>query len=86
MYDCGSRAAAGERPGVEDLLAIYAIDEALAQPAPAVIGIFDDALTAGTHYRAMETALRNRFPGVPIFGFFIARRVFATADFEDWPQ
>ena len=75
-------AGAGERPSVDDLLAIYAVDEALVEPAPAVIGIFDDVLTAGTHYRAMEITLRNRFPGVPIFGFFIARRVFATPDFD----
>jgi hypothetical protein len=74
--------APGERPSVEELLAVYEIDETLAQPAPTVIGIFDDVLTAGTHYRAMETALRNRFAGVPIFGFFIARRVFANEDFE----
>jgi hypothetical protein len=77
-------AGAGERPSVEDLLAIYEIDETLTQPAPAAIGIFDDVLTAGTHYRAMETVLRNRFPQVPIFGFFIARRVFPTSSFDEW--
>ena len=77
-------AGAGERPSVEDLLAIYAIDEALAQPAPDTIGIFDDVLTAGTHYRAMEISLRSHFPGIPIFGFFIARRVFPTPDFDEW--
>jgi hypothetical protein len=77
-------AGAGERPSVEDLLAIYEIDETLAQPAPTAIGIFDDVLTAGTHYRAMEITLRDRFPGVPIFGIFIARRVFPTSDFDEF--
>ncbi len=77
-------AGAGDRPSVEDLLAIYEIDETLTQPAPATIGIFDDVLTAGTHYRAMETVLHSRFPGIPIFGFFIARRVFPTSNFDEW--
>jgi hypothetical protein len=77
-------AGSGERPSVEDLLAIYEIDETLAQPAPTAIGIFDDVLTAGTHYRAMEITLRNCFPGVPIFGIFIARRVFPTSDFDEF--
>ena len=75
--------AAGERPSVEDLLAVYEIDESLTEPAPKVIGIFDDVLTAGTHYRAMQIKLSERFPGVPIFGIFIARRVFATSDFGE---
>ncbi|MBY5734056.1 hypothetical protein HFO26_27800 [Rhizobium leguminosarum] len=69
-------AADGERLTVEDLLAVYAIDEAVANPAPTAIAIVDDVLTAGTHYRAMYTILSRRFPGVPIYGIFIARRVF----------
>jgi hypothetical protein len=73
----------GERPSVEDLLQVYEIDEAQALPGPKVIGIFDDVLTAGTHYRAMQIKLSERYPGVPIFGIFIARRVFATSDFEE---
>ena len=77
-------AGAGDRLTVEDLLAIYAVDEALANPAPSHIGVFDDVLTAGTHYRAMEIALRSRFPGAQIFGIFIARRVFPTANFDEW--
>jgi hypothetical protein len=73
----------GERPSVEDLLAVYEIDEAKAMPAPQSIAIVDDVLTAGTHYRAMQITLGDRYPGVPIFGIFIARRVFATPDFEE---
>lgn len=64
------------RPTVEDLLAIYEIDEAVAaSKPPSSIAIFDDVLTAGTHYRAMHTKLAARFPGIAIFGIFIARRV-----------
>lgn len=69
-------AAAGERISVEDLRALYVIDEALTVPAPQAIAIVDDVLTAGTHYRAMHTTLTARFPGVPVIGLFVARRVF----------
>lgn len=64
------------RVTVEELLAAYEIDESLANPAPVAIGIVDDVLTAGTHYNAMKTVLKDRFLGVPVVGFFIARRVF----------
>lgn len=66
----------GQRPSVEELVAIYTIDEAISQPTPKSILIVDDVLTAGTHYRAMHTVLSQRFAGVPINALFIARRVF----------
>jgi hypothetical protein len=65
----------GNRPSVDDLLAAYEIDESLANPAPRWIGVFDDVLTAGTHFVAMKRVLAARFPGTSISGFFIARRV-----------
>lgn len=69
-------AEAGQRPSVDDLLAIYQVDESLARPAPKSILLVDDVLTAGTHYRAMHAILSRRFPGVPIHAMFVARRVF----------
>jgi len=74
----------GQRITVDQLLALYEIDESLTAPAPRSIGILDDVLTAGTHFRAMSTVLSQRFPGVPIVGLFVARRVFppAALDFE----
>jgi predicted amidophosphoribosyltransferase len=66
----------GRRITVEELLADYEVVEALAALAPRQIGIFDDVLTAGTHYRAAHNVLSRRFPGVPITGLFVARRVF----------
>jgi hypothetical protein len=72
------------RPTVEDLVANYRIDEAITQPPPKAIAIFDDVLTAGTHFKAMQTVLAERFPQVPIFGIFIARRVFPEVPIDDW--
>ncbi|MYA89101.1 MAG: hypothetical protein F4X97_11760 [Boseongicola sp. SB0662_bin_57] len=68
-------AGEGQRPSVEELLAVYRINEALADPPPTNIGIFDDVLTVGRHYRAMHTILSQRFPDVPITGIFIARTI-----------
>ena len=67
----------GKRLSIDDLIAAYQIDETLTQPTPSSIAIVDDVLTVGTHYRAMHIVLTNRFPNVPIYGIFIARRVFA---------
>lgn len=68
----------GDRITVAELLAVYRIDEARCHPAPTTIWIMDDVLTAGTHYRAMHHVLAARFPEVPIYGVFLARRVFAN--------
>jgi hypothetical protein len=67
-----------DRPTVEDLLQQYWIDETIVNPAPRWIGVFDDVLTAGTHFVAIKRILGARFPGVRIQGFFIARRVFSN--------
>jgi hypothetical protein len=76
-----------QRPSVDDLLREYEIDEKQADPQPKWIGVFDDVLTVGTHFVAMKRVLTGRFPGVPITGFFIARRVFPNLfeDFDDAP-
>ena len=66
----------GDRVTLEELLDVYEIDETIVEPAPGQMAIVDDVLTAGTHYRAMHTILSQRFPGVPLVGIFIARRVF----------
>jgi hypothetical protein len=73
-----------QRPTVDDLLREYYIDENLVDPPPRWMGVFDDVLTVGTHFVAMKRVLSARFPGVPISGFFIARRVFPNP-FEDSP-
>jgi hypothetical protein len=66
----------GNRPNIAELVANYMIDERKATPAPTSIAIVDDVLTAGVHFKAMQQVLHGRFPGVPLIGIFIARRVF----------
>ncbi len=78
--DASHEVGEGDRVTVEELLEVYAINEALAAPAPVKIAIIDDVLTAGTHYRATHIKLSERFPGVPLVGIFIARRVFPDDD------
>ncbi|MFY1873536.1 hypothetical protein ACOTEK_24230 [Achromobacter xylosoxidans] len=56
-----------------ELEQLYSVDVTLQLPTPTNIGIVDDVLTAGAHYRAMKTVLGRHFPGVPIFGLFLAR-------------
>lgn len=77
-----SHAAGAERVTVDELLRVYRIDENLADPGPRAIGVIDDVLTAGTHFRAAKKVLSDRFPGIRIVGFFIARRVFPPDEDE----
>ncbi len=72
------------RPGPDQIQANYGIDDALRNPALQVIGLFDDVLTTGAHYRAASTVLKQAFPGVRIIGLFIARRVPEAVDIEDF--
>ncbi|MCY1246636.1 hypothetical protein D9M72_598890 [compost metagenome] len=58
----------------EDLIPLYAINEAIAAPAPTQILVVDDVLTTGSHFVAMKSVLGQRFPNAWIGGLFIARR------------
>jgi predicted amidophosphoribosyltransferase len=60
------------RPTPEQIQANYMIDQAICDPVPQVIGLFDDVLTTGAHFRAASTVLQQSFPGVRIVGLFIA--------------
>ncbi|MDO3512652.1 hypothetical protein ACQCQ6_11325 [Ralstonia pseudosolanacearum] len=64
----------------QQLMALYAINETVAVPAPTSIFIVDDMLTAGCHFRAMKTVLQTRYPGVVVRGLFVARRAIPDAD------
>lgn len=64
-----------ERRDIERLIADYQIQESLVNPPPKQIGVFDDMLTTGAHYRAAIAVLGGRFPGIPIVGIFVTRRI-----------
>jgi hypothetical protein len=53
----------------------YSIDEELADPEPEVIFLFDDILTTGCRYKALESVVKQRFPDVAVYGLFLARAV-----------
>ncbi|MCK1600824.1 hypothetical protein IVB02_05160 [Bradyrhizobium sp. 166] len=68
----------GNRLSPAELQANYDINESLCSEGdPKYIGIVDDMLTAGAHFRAMKDILRARFPTSTITGIFIARRIFS---------
>ncbi len=71
------------RPTVSDLMDDMEIDENLTEGVRENIAIFDDVLTAGTHFTAAKRMLKQRFPYARIVGIFIARRVLPDA-FEDF--
>ncbi len=58
----------------EDLVPLYAINEAIALPSPTHIIVVDDVLTTGSHFVAMKSVLAQRYPTAWIGGLFIARR------------
>ncbi len=64
-----------DRPRPQDIEENYYIHEERCDPVPRGIGIFDDLLTTGSHFKAARSILTRRFPGVPIVGIFLARRV-----------
>ena len=67
----------------ENLEALYEIDQTLMMPKPQVIGLFDDVLTTGAHFKAAQSLLHKAFPDIRVIGLFIARRVPETIDVED---
>ncbi len=71
------------RPRPDDIAANYVIEERLRNPAPRTIGLFDDVLTTGAHFRAASNILKAAYPGVRIIGLFIARRVPEAVDWDE---
>jgi hypothetical protein len=73
-YDA-SHGVAASRPGPDELYQRYQIDQTLIEPVPRSIAIVDDVLTTGAHFKATQRILNEIFPGVPLIGLFLARRV-----------
>lgn len=65
----------GQSRNPETIQGNYMLDEDLLAPTPQAIGLFDDVLTSGAHFRAAQRLLVEHFPGVPIIGVFVARTV-----------
>ena len=74
--------SSSSRPPPDQLANGYHIDKNLIAPKPSAIAVFDDVLTTGSHFKAVQLVLQKEFPGVPIVGFFIARRVPKSVDFD----
>jgi predicted amidophosphoribosyltransferase len=64
-----------ERLKPEEIAGNYQLDDSLADPAPQVMLVFDDLLTTGSHFKAIQMVLRRRFGDIQIVGMFVARRV-----------
>lgn len=71
----------GERIKPPELQALYIVDSS---PPKSTILLFDDVLSAGTHFRAAKGAILAVHPRVQVVGIFVARRVLPdpAADFE----
>jgi len=65
-----------KRLAIAELCDIYIVQNDLLNPPPKKIIIFDDVLTKGSHFKAMESILRKHYPNVPISGLFIARSIY----------
>jgi hypothetical protein len=74
------------RPSVSEIAENYYIDDGLISPCPTGVWIFDDVLTGGNHYKAMQSVIQRRFPGVVTVGMFVARRVPEEAAQISWRE
>ncbi len=65
----------GCRLSPNQLRRYYELDEALCDcEQPREVTVFDDLLTTGSHFKAMKSVIRDRWPGVRVSGIFVARR------------
>lgn len=68
-----SHASTASRPTPDEIMANYSLDASLLAGIRGNIIIFDDVLTAGSHFKAMKQFLRQRLPEASILGLFVAR-------------
>ena len=64
----------GDPRNIPELIKRLSIDRSLRKPLPEAICIFDDVLTTGAHFKAVQSILQGEFPRVPLAGLFLARR------------
>ena len=62
----------------------YIINEELINPKPNIIFVFDDMLTTGSHFKAIQKMIHSRYAQdkifIPIKGLFISRRSLKSDD------
>ncbi|WP_205935401.1 hypothetical protein, partial [Escherichia coli] len=61
------------RPSPEAIMANYQLNEQLLEGCRPWIVIFDDVLTAGSHFKAMKSLILQHIPEACILGLFVAR-------------
>lgn len=74
--DRESFSSATDKRVVDELVSNYLMNDiSNYRPEKDQIIIFDDLLTTGCHFKAVEKVVLNRYPNADVKGFFIARRV-----------
>ncbi|MEG5551162.1 hypothetical protein UXO11_16355 [Enterobacter wuhouensis] len=68
-----SHASTVNRPTPNEIMANNNVDSNLLAECRENIVIFDDVLTAGSHFKAMKQFLRQYLPEANILGLFVAR-------------
>ncbi|RTL50054.1 MAG: hypothetical protein EKK40_13750 [Bradyrhizobiaceae bacterium] len=64
----------GNRKKPTELMENYRLVEGHFESLPKAIGVVDDLLTTGSHFRAVKDKILERAPNTRVVGFFIARR------------
>jgi predicted amidophosphoribosyltransferase len=64
----------GHRLRPEELRANYTFAEQHLENFPVTVGVVDDLLTTGSHFRAVKDMIKERAPDCRVVGFFVARR------------
>ena len=72
----------GKRPTIQELSADLYVDEAITDPTPEGIVVFDDVITSGASFKAVQSLLQNRYTTTPIVGIFVARNIKVITDMD----
>lgn len=81
----GDRQAAHEndiRPDADDLYSMYRYGYDSIQRVKQYVAIFDDVITTGASFKAMQRRLMEWYPDTRIIGIYLARRVPEADDFS----
>lgn len=77
----------GQRKKPEELRENYRFNTDCLVDLPGSVGVVDDLLTTGSHYRAVKDMILEKSPKCRVVGFFVARRAipnpFGAVSIED---